>query len=156
MAKYAKLLLGSFRTGDATDPEVYAGAVIAVLADYPDDVIELVVDPRSGLPSRMNWLPTIAEIKSACEDIHGPRRRMAEWDTEAAKLIEGRKTLAITDGRTPEQIKAYRAAQVDEALKHLGPGLRKGYTRHDGDGKHAQRVAADLAMRKARQEAGNA
>lgn len=130
--------------------------MVAVLADYPDDVLERVVDPRSGLPSRMNWLPTIAEIKSACEDIYGPRRRIAEWDARAAKQITERKTLAITDGRTPEQIRAHRAAQVEDAMRHLGPGLRKGYARFDGDGKHAQRVAADLAMRKARHEAGNA
>ena len=109
VAKYAKLLLGCFRTGDATDPEVYAGAVIAVLADYPDDVIEQVVDPRNGLPSRMNWLPTIAEIKTACEDLYGHRRRAAEWDEAARKQLAADNTLRITDERprkTYEDLKA--------------------------------------------------
>ena len=156
MARYAKLLLGCYRTGDATDPEVYAGAVIAVLADYPDDVIERVVDPRNGIPSRMNWLPTVAEIKSACEDLYGHRRRNDEWNAGAAKQIAARTQLRITDGRTPEQIREHRAQQVEALMSELGPGLRKGYTRFDGDGKHAERVAADLAMRKSRHEAGNA
>jgi hypothetical protein len=155
VAKYAKLLLGCFRTGDATDPEVYTTAVVAVLADYPDDVIERVIDPRTGLPSRLNWLPTIAEIKSACEDLYGHRRRMAEWHDGANKQIAARKTLAITDGRSPEQIAAHKAAQVESLKAQLGPGLRKGYL-PPTDGRHAERVAADLARRRALREARGA
>jgi hypothetical protein len=156
VAKYAKLLLGCFRTGDATDPEVYTRAVVMVLADYPDDVIERVVDPRTGIPSRMNWLPTIAEIKSACEDIEGPRRRIREWEERAALQIEARKQLALTDGRSPEEIQRRVEEIATDTIRRLGPGLRKGYVRFDGDGGHAARVAADIAMRKARHEAGNA
>lgn len=153
VARYAKLLLGCFRTGDATDPEVYAGAVIIVLADYPDDVIERVVDPRHGLPSRMNWLPTIAEIKSACEDLYGHRRRIAEWEDHAKLQIEARKQILISDGRAPEQKKARIAELAQEAIRQLGHPLRKGYYREEGDGKHASRVEADLAMRRAVREA---
>lgn len=153
MAKYAKLLLGCFRTGDATDPEVYTRAVVVVLADYPDDVIERVIDPRSGIPSRMNWLPTIAEIKSACEDIEGPRRRLREWDERAVLQIEARKQLAITDGRSPEEIQRRVQEIAADTIQRLGPPLRKGFYRAEGDGRHAQRVRDDLARRKAKQDA---
>lgn len=153
MAKYVKLLLGCFRTGDATDPEVYAGAVIAVLADYPDDVIERVVDPRSGIPSRMNWLPTIAEIKTACEDLYGHRRRMAEWDARAKAQIAERRQLLLTDGRSPEEIKARIGEIAKQTIQQLGEPLRKGVCRLDGDGQHARRVEADLAIRRAKREA---
>jgi hypothetical protein len=76
-AKYARLLLGCYRTGDANDPEVYTAGVIAVLASYPMEVVRLVCDPRSGLPSKVKWLPTIAEIHDECEAWHGPMRRSA-------------------------------------------------------------------------------
>ena len=153
MAKYAKLLLGCFRTGDATDPEVYTGAVIVVLADYPDDVIEQVVDPRNGLPSRMNWLPTIAEIKSACEDLYGHRRWADQWDAAAKATIAESKRALLTDGRTPEEVKARVEKIAADTIQRLGEPLRKGVYRFDGDGKHARRVEADLARRRAGREA---
>jgi hypothetical protein len=114
------LLLGCFRAGESNDPEVYTGAVIAVLSDYPLDVIARVVDPRNGLPSRINWLPTIAEIKSACEDIEGPRRRSREWESGARRQIAERSATAIEDQRprkTYEQI----AAEFAEAGLIIGP-----------------------------------
>lgn len=75
--KQARLLLGCYRTGDANDPEVYTAGVIAVLSTYPMEVVRLVCDPRSGLPSKVKWLPTIAEVRDECEAWHGPMRRAA-------------------------------------------------------------------------------
>ena len=157
IAKYAKLLLGCFRAGDANDPDVYTGAVIAVLSDYPLDVIQQVVDPRKGLPSKVNWLPTIAEIKSACEEIEGPRRRSREWDEGAKKQLEQRKTLAVEDQRprkTYEQI----AAEFAEVGIIIGPKGRPqaatdlselltkyGITREQWDA--VPTIAEDRAMR---------
>jgi hypothetical protein len=43
-------------------------AVAATLADYPPDVIEYVTDPRTGLPAKCKWLPSVAEVREACED----------------------------------------------------------------------------------------
>lgn len=71
----ARVLLGCYRTGDANDPDVYSGAVIAVLSDYPLEIIKRVVDPRHGLPSTSKWLPTIAELKDALEAEMAPIRR---------------------------------------------------------------------------------
>lgn len=67
LTKAARLLLGCYRSGDASDPEVYVGAVMAVLGEYSLPVIERVVDPRGGLPSKLKWLPSIAELKAECE-----------------------------------------------------------------------------------------
>src|SRR6185312_3504497 len=65
LTKLARVLLGCYRTGEANDPEIYSGAVIAVLSDYPLEIVKRVVDPRHGLPSKSKWLPTVAEIKEA-------------------------------------------------------------------------------------------
>ncbi len=80
--KAVKMLLGCFRSGDANDPEVYTSAVVAVLSDYPLSVINEVIDPRNGLPSKVNFLPTIAEIKEECSTRY--HRLVKETDSPKA------------------------------------------------------------------------
>lgn len=65
--KRTALLFGCYRKGDANDPEIYTAAVAATLADFPAEVVEYVTDPRTGLPSKLKWLPTVAEVREACE-----------------------------------------------------------------------------------------
>lgn len=43
-------------------------AVAATLAEYAQEVIEYVTDPRTGLPAKLKWLPSVAEVREACED----------------------------------------------------------------------------------------
>ena len=122
MAKFAKILLGCYRTGDANDPEVYTAAAIAVLSDFPLDVIQQVVDPRSGLPSRIRWLPTVSEIRDACQEIYGVRQRAQEWEAGAAKQLAERAKL--------EAERAARATSDELRAKHgptfgLDPELAK-------------------------------
>ena len=62
------MLFGCYRTGLANDPETYTMAVAATLADYPPEVIQHVTDPRTGLPAKCKWLPSVAEVREACED----------------------------------------------------------------------------------------
>lgn len=85
--RQAGLLLGCYRTGDANDPEVYAAAIIAVLSDYSLEVMRLVCDPRCGLPSRVSWLPTVAEVKSACNLEAERLDRIAKYQAMPAKLV---------------------------------------------------------------------
>ena len=68
----AELLFGCYRKGDANDPDAYVGAVAAVLSEYPAETIKFVTDPRTGIPSRVDWMPTVGEIKRACEEHYGP------------------------------------------------------------------------------------
>src|SRR6185436_2841024 len=63
----ARLMLGCYRKGEANDPQTYATAVAAMLAQYPEEVIEAVTSPLSGLPSRTDFMPTLKELKEACE-----------------------------------------------------------------------------------------
>lgn len=65
-AERAKILFGCYRRGDANDPETYTAAITAILAEYPEEVIQHVTDPRTGIARRTNWLPTVAEIDMAC------------------------------------------------------------------------------------------
>jgi hypothetical protein len=63
----ARRLFGSFRKGDANDPETYVAAVLTVLMDYPDGIVNEVCHPARGLAARCDFLPTMKEIKAACE-----------------------------------------------------------------------------------------
>jgi hypothetical protein len=66
-AKRTRLLLGSYRKGEAEDPEVYTMAIAAVLSDYPESVALRVTDPRTGIAGGVQWLPTAFEVREACE-----------------------------------------------------------------------------------------
>ena len=87
----ARILFGSYRRDDASDPEVYIAGVVRILSAYPLDIVSAVTDPLTGLPSKPSsgrGLPFMHEIKAACEEIAGPRRRWQEWD-EGAHETEG-------------------------------------------------------------------
>lgn len=89
----AKILLGCYRTGEANDPEIYTRAIVAVLAGYPADVMQAVVDPAGGLPSRLTWLPTVAEVKAACEAEMAPIRRAQQRQLIEHQTIRERRML---------------------------------------------------------------
>lgn len=73
--KGAARLLGCYRTGDANDPEVYIAGVVAVLSRYTVEIIREVTEPATGLPSKSNWLPTIAEIRKECDLLEEREKR---------------------------------------------------------------------------------
>lgn len=68
------------------DPDTYLRALTALLGSYPSDVVQAVVDPRSGLPSRLKWLPTIAEVKEACEREMAPIYREREFQKQREEM----------------------------------------------------------------------
>ena len=83
-ADRTRALLGCYRKGDAEDPEVYTTAVAAVLARYPEDVVKRVTDPRGGLPGTSQWLPTVHEVRAACETEMAPMRAAERRKEERA------------------------------------------------------------------------
>jgi hypothetical protein len=99
MAEYirlGRLLLGSYRKGEANDPEVYVSGVVRILAAYPLDVVRRVVDPLDGLPSTCDWLPKFSEVKAACEKLVAPGviDRMTDWKLRSAHQIAERERIA--------------------------------------------------------------
>lgn len=63
----ARVMLGCYRKGEANDPQMYSTAVSALLARYTKYVIEQVTHPLAGLPSRTDFMPTLKELKAACD-----------------------------------------------------------------------------------------
>jgi hypothetical protein len=86
----ARLLLGCYRRGEANDPDTYVAAIAAVLATYPDETICYVTHPITGIPSKVGFLPTVKEIRDACEDHYGPTRRAIEREAQTRRQLEER------------------------------------------------------------------
>ncbi len=67
--------------------------MIRILAAYPIDVVQEIVDPLNGLPGKCDWLPTMAEIKRACDAIHLPRVARQEKERLIKEQLEERARL---------------------------------------------------------------
>jgi hypothetical protein len=63
----AEILFGCYRKSDANDPKIYLTAALAIMLEYPKNVIDYITDPVRGLPATKYFLPSIAEIREACE-----------------------------------------------------------------------------------------
>lgn len=83
-------MLGCYRTGEANDPETYITAIAATLARYDEDVIKHITHPVEGLPSQSDFLPTVAEVRKACDDYIRPRLEHEARQRRIAKQLQDR------------------------------------------------------------------
>lgn len=124
--KFATVLFGCYRKGDAEDPEVYLRAAVAVLRGYPESIVKAACDPVGGLPSRSQFLPTIYEIGSECERRMKPLRdqqaRLHREATDEKPREIGREEAAqrrafIADWRERQAVQMAHAAARDAGSK---------------------------------------
>jgi hypothetical protein len=109
-------LLASWRHDTAADREAaveMCRAFVTVMAEYPPEVLEQIIDPRRGLPSRLKWFPTLAELVEACDAAFAPLQRRA---AQEIALIETSAHLRQPDPETPEQRHA-AVRYYEEALR---------------------------------------
>ena len=107
-------MLSCYRASEATDPESFIAEATAVFSRYPEDVVRRV---SYGLPSENKWMPSIAEIREACD------RAMAPRYAEERRRAERAKTAAVCGRGTPEESLERRkqvAAEMRERLAGLG------------------------------------
>ena len=115
---YAKQLLGSYPAREVNDAQAYAMGISAMLSAYPAKYVRAVCNPVTGLPSRLKWLPTLAETKEALEGEKLRRERIianAMWVMRAAneKRDAAELEARISAGRKTQE---ERAQQVKELL----------------------------------------
>lgn len=70
--------------------ETMLDAAAVVLASYPDEVMNSVTHPVTGLPGRLKWPPNIAEIRQACEIAVAPIRAQEERDRAIQEQLRRR------------------------------------------------------------------
>lgn len=109
------MLFGCYPAGSANDPEMFITAATAMLASYPELVVERVCDPLRGLPSKNKFLPAIAEIREACE------REMIWHDVVERRERERRHTAEVlAPAPTPtEEARRRVRAEADDLLGEL-------------------------------------
>src|ERR1700674_4297464 len=86
----AKQICACYRKDEAHDPEMYVAALAAVLSDYPEYIINYVADPRTGITASCKWLPSVAEVKTACDAEMAKIGRDDERDRRIYKQLADR------------------------------------------------------------------
>jgi hypothetical protein len=139
--KCAAILISAYRKADCENPEMWLTNAVTMLGQYPGAVMAEVCNPRSGLQTRSKWLPTIAEIREACDRVLAehqarerrthlnehrvlvdtPRGPMTEPDAERLRL--GKPLQGITShlriAGPVEQKAASQEEWVDRCLREL-------------------------------------
>lgn len=75
--------------------------VVAVLSRYPREVIDQVTHPATGLPATNKWLPTVSEVREACEAAMAPIERNRERERVNAEMDERRKAFDEARAKAP-------------------------------------------------------
>ena len=114
----ATRMLGCYPNGKPADPKTYLSAVVAVLADYPPEIVAKVTDPASGVAIRQTFLPSIAEIHAALENEMSQYRRL--WKEELERGERAKDVPQIADPEVRERM----AKKFAELSKSLGEKMR--------------------------------
>jgi hypothetical protein len=109
---------------DAADPKTFLAGVVAVLERYDEATVESVIDPRGGLPSRHQFPPSIADVKSACDTEAMSR---AKLKTEPAIPLSGSKRVALChlwlrakelgDPKADARLREFSATEIADAYE---------------------------------------
>jgi hypothetical protein len=81
------MLFGCYRRTDAADPDIYVGAIAAVLASYDAELIREVTDPRTGIMTsekHLAFMPNVGELKVYCETLAARRDRLQRLGSRRA------------------------------------------------------------------------
>lgn len=92
------MLFACYRMDQYSDPDGFMVQMAMVLSEYPEDVVNRVTDPRTGLQRSSKFPPSIAEIVKACESakkIIAGLRYVAEkkalgyeWDSNRNRFVK--------------------------------------------------------------------
>jgi hypothetical protein len=125
----AKTMLDFWRTGSANNTDTYLTAVAAILARYPDQVIYSVTSPTDGLPVQLTWMPSLKEVKDACEKEMEPIYKREREAKIVAETLADREV--DKSGRpTKEDLKAkygenWGLTSLDEPVRKPQPAPSK-------------------------------
>lgn len=132
-AEQTRRLIGAFRKGEAEDPLMYTTSVAQLLASYPEDVVLKVTNPVDGLQTKSQWLPTLAEIKAACEALMAPVYREQERQRRYGETTDHLRVAGPSAGpseeskrRVTERLEAYKASlkrDLDQIEKDRSAGI---------------------------------
>jgi hypothetical protein len=128
-AGYAARLVNFYPAREVHDARTYIIGITALMAAYPRDFVKRVCNPVTGLPSRLKFLPTIAEVREALDAEATRRTRIAANARYVLQQAEKR----AADAEEARRWEAERPA-AEERSKRVQEIL-KGLVRHEeGEG----------------------
>lgn len=68
VARGIQFLFSAYRRDDFSDPEGFVAQLGTILTDFPEEVVNYVTSPKTGLQRRSKWPPTTSEVLAACEE----------------------------------------------------------------------------------------
>lgn len=81
-------LMGFYPAREVRDPKTFAAGMTALMATFPLDLVKRCIDPVEGLPSKLKWLPTLADVREFLDTERDRRARIlgnARWTVQEAE-----------------------------------------------------------------------
>lgn len=122
-AAMARTLIGLYPSREVHDARAYAAGMTAVFLAHPEDFVRRVCDPARGLPSRLKWLPTLAEVTAAITLESERRSRIAANARHVIALHDAAKAKSEDEARW--QASRPSAEQRAEQVKRLLAGFTR-------------------------------
>jgi hypothetical protein len=105
------MICGCYRRDEAQDPETFAAALAAVLADYPASIVEYAADPRTGVIKAFPMgLPSVGQIGQFLDDTLARQDRINRYAAlPKTKLLERPRPKAEPNLFVPDTAHRYGA-----------------------------------------------
>ena len=110
-------LLRSYPQAKPDDPKTYILGICAILTGYPQEVVDYVTAPVTGIQTRIKHHPVQAEVRAACEDRMAFLFRRFEHQ-ERPKTIE-----AKVAEREAEKAERENRPSYDDLIAKYGPNF---------------------------------
>lgn len=150
--KAVDILFSWCRMPDVADARVYLVGAAAIFDEYPAQVGQILADPRTGT-RLLKPYPSLFDLRDACDKAYEPIER----ELARARAKDSHRLGLAAPAKADEE---RRAEQIIDYETRIKPVLVSGIQRIEAapvvkppDGRHWNRIAADVAARKARNEA---
>ena len=74
-----EMILSGYRKADYHNLEAFLTQAAMILRKFPADIIEFVSAPETGIQTRSQWPPSLAEILDACTAEQNHREKVARY-----------------------------------------------------------------------------
>jgi hypothetical protein len=112
---HSRRLFASYRRDDYSAPETFVLMLCELLERYPDHIIERATG-STGIQFQFKHPPSLAEIKSALDEIQRSSSYARQWDERSKRQLEERRQL---EELQKEEIAERRAEVVDRIKNEL-------------------------------------
>jgi hypothetical protein len=82
-----EMILAGYRKADYHNLEAFLTQAAIILAKFPQDIIEFVSAPETGIQTRLQWPPSLAEILDACTAEQTQREEVARYSRRLAEML---------------------------------------------------------------------